>query len=403
VNLRRLALTTAAAAGAAAALLLGGVLREEAPAAPAGSARSLTQEALGYQQRWRETADVTHLARADEALRRALRIAPDDPEATSALASLALSRHEFRRALRVGRRARRLAPGVAQNLGIVGDALVELGRYDEAFAAFDAFAARKPGLASYARVAYARELIGRPREAIEAMELALDAAGAGPEPSAWAHVELAKLYFGLGELTPAERHARAALAAFPGYVYALDALARVDAARGRHGQAIAHAREAVERVPLPQFVGTLADLYRVTGRIREAREQQALIAAIDRLLRANGVRTELETALFDVDHGLRLADALERARLAQQLRPSTQADDVLAWALARTGRCAEAMRSSKRALRLGTLDAPAFFHRGMIERCLGRDAAARRFFRRALDLNPHFSLIWAPVARRYAA
>jgi hypothetical protein len=39
----------------------------------------------------------------------------------------------------------------------------------------------------------------------------------------------------------------------------------------------------------------------------------------------------------------------------------------------------------------------------MIERCLGRDAEARRFFGRALELNPHFSLIWAPVAGRFAS
>ena len=77
-----------------------------------------------------------------------------------------------------------------------------------------------------------------------------------------------------------------------------------------------------------------------------------------------------------------------------------QADDVLSWALARTGRCGEALRHSKRALRLGTLDAPTFFHRGYIERCLGRHAEARRWFRRALDTNPHFSLLWAPLARK---
>jgi hypothetical protein len=54
-------------------------------------------------------------------------------------------------------------------------------------------------------------------------------------------------------------------------------------------------------------------------------------------------------------------------------------------------------------LRLGTLDATKFFHRGMVERCLGHRAEAKTWFRRALSLNPHFSLLWAPVARRYAA
>ena len=76
---------------------------------------------------------------------------------------------------------------------------------------------------------------------------------------------------------------------------------------------------------------------------------------------------------------------------------------MLAWALARTGRCEEALGWSKRSLRLGTRDASLFFHRGMIERCLGRDADARRWFRLALDTNPHFSLLWSPTARRYAS
>jgi Flp pilus assembly protein TadD len=126
------------------------------------------------------------------------------------------------------------------------------------------------------------------------------------------------------------------------------------------------------------------------------------VSAIERLLVANGVRTELETALFDVDHGLRLDAALERARRAHRARPSIQADDLLSWALARTGRCGEALRFSRRALRLGTLDAPTYFHRGMIERCLGHQAEARRWFGRAVALNPHFSLIWSPLARRLA-
>jgi hypothetical protein len=40
-----------------------------------------------------------------------------------------------------------------------------------------------------------------------------------------------------------------------------------------------------------------------------------------------------------------------------------------------------------------------FFHRGSIERCLGHPAAARAWFRRALELNPSFSLLHAPIAR----
>jgi Flp pilus assembly protein TadD len=152
-------------------------------------------------------------------------------------------------------------------------------------------------------------------------------------------------------------------------------------------------------MPLPQFVATLGDLLRGEA----AQRQYALVAAIAKLQRANGVKVDLESALFDVDHGIRLPASVALARAARAERPSIDGDDVLAWALARNGRCGEALGFSRRALRLGTLDASKFFHRGMIERCLGHDASAKRWFRRALALNPHFSLVWSSVARRYAS
>ena len=132
----------------------------------------------------------------------------------------------------------------------------------------------------------------------------------------------------------------------------------------------------------------------------QARRQYALIGVIQRLLVANGVRTDLETALFDVDHGIRLPHALALARKARAERPSIDGDDVLAWALARNGRCSEALPHSDRALRLGTKDALKVFHHGWIEQCLGNRTAARSDFQRALALNPHFSILWAPVARK---
>lgn len=378
------------------------ILRLEDEARAGGGAQAYALLGLAYQQRARETADTRDYARSERALRAALERDRANVYALGGLGSLALSRHRFREALTYGRRAQRLAPTTARTYGVIGDALVELGRYDAAFRTYDRMAALKPGLSSYARISHARELRGDRLGAVRAMELAIDAAGSQPEPLAWARVQLGKLIFSRGRLGAAAREYRAALAAFPGYVQALDALARVEAARGRLGRAIELEREAVERSPLPELVGYLGDLYRAQRRPRLAREQYGLVGAIERVLVANGVRTDLETALFDVDHGLRLGVALQRARRAQRERPSVQADDVLSWALARTGRCGEAQRYSRRALRLGTLDAPTYFHRGMIERCLGRDDEARAWFRRALALNPHFSLTWSPVARRLA-
>ena len=377
-------------------------LQARARVAPSDPA-VLAQLATAYQQRWRETADAAYLGKAGGVLRRAARVAPNDAGVVASQASLALARHDFRGALALGRRALALAPGSASAYGIVGDALVELGRYGEAFDAFDRMTATKPNVASYARVAYGRELIGQRGRAIAAMQLAVGAARGQGEPEAWSRVELGKLYFSTSRLRAARAEFLAALRAFPGYVYALDALAKLEAARGNHAQAIALARRAADAAPFPQFVTTLGDLYRLTGKERLARQQYALVGVIDRLVRANGVATDIEFALFMVDRGIRPAEALAAAGRAHAARPSIEADDVLAWALARNGRCDEARRYSVRSLRLGTLDAAKFFHRGMIERCLGHGAVARRWFRRAVATNPQFSVLHAPVARRYAS
>jgi tetratricopeptide (TPR) repeat protein len=431
----RLLVAGAAAAITAAALLLGGLTaRGTSTAAPSKSAaqtdrlaagfapgdtqalvrrlqdglrahpanvRGLDLLGLAYQQRARETGDASYYVRSEGVLRRALRIAPHDLDATSGLASLALSRHRFGLALTLGRRALRISSTTARNYGVVGDALLELGRYSAAFDAFDTMARLKPGISSYARVAYGRELLGNLDGARAALLLARDAAADEPEPFAWTETQLGKLELSRGTLDAATTHLLIALRAVPGYVYALDALAQVAAARGELRHATILEKRAVETIPLPQFVGLYGDLLRATGHARAARVQYTTEDGIRRLLEANGVRTDLETALFDVDHGIRLRDSLALARRAQRERPSIDGDDVLAWALARNGRCGEALRYSKLALRLGTKDSAKLFHRAAIERCLGRDP--RPWARTALALNPHFSLLWTSTLRRLAS
>jgi tetratricopeptide (TPR) repeat protein len=364
-------------------------------------AHSYTLLGLAYQQRARETGDPTYYTKSEGVLRRALALDRKETLAVSGLASLALARHRFAEALALARRARDAAPYAARNYGAIGDALVELGRYREAFKAFDKMASLRPDLSAYARISYARELLGRQQQAVSAMRLAAESATGAAEPAAWTHVQLGKLYFNRGRYAAAAREHRIALGYFPAFPYGLDALAQAEAAQGHYARAIALERHAVEAVPLPQYVALLGDLYMATGRSELARQQYALIGAIEKLLRANGVRTDLEIALFKADHGIDLRGALRQARRAQRERPSIDGDDVLAWALYRNHHCREALGYSTRALRLGTKDALKFFHRGMIERCLGDRASSRAWLKRALDLNPGFSVLWSPVARRY--
>ncbi len=360
---------------------------------------ALASLGLAYQVRWRETGDSGFLPRSEVALQEALATSPHDPAATLGLGNLALIRHQFRDALVVGRRAHELAPYTARPYGVMGDAEIELGRYGAAFATFERMVSLKPSLASYARISYARELTGDRAGAISAMELALDAAGGQQEPTAWTQVEIGKLELGRGRLGVAERRFRAALAIDPGYVYALDQMARVEAARGRLGAAVRYARRASDSIPLPQFVGLLGDLLERQGHPVAAKRQQETVAAIDQLLAANGVRIDLESAVYRADHGIRPAQTVALARKARADRPSIYGDDALGWALARAGRCDEAVTWSQRSLRLGTRDALLWFHRGYAAGCAGDTAAMKAWYERALALNPHFSIQFAPLAR----
>ena len=373
---------------------------EAALASSPKNADALASLGLAYQIRWRETGDASYLPRSNVALEGALAVRRSDPAATLGLGNLALIRHRFSQALVVGLKAQKLAPYSARPYGVVGDAQIELGRYPAAFKSFERMVSLRPNLASYARIAYARELSGDTAGAVAAMQLAFDAAGGQPEATAWVDVELGKLEFGRGRVAAADQHFRSALTIFPGYVYALEQRARVEVASGRLDRAIALARQASEAIPLPQFVGVLGDLLDRRGLHAEARRQHATVAVIDQLLVAAGVRVDLESALYRADHGVRPLETVALARRARNDRPSIYGDDALGWALARAGRCQEAVSWSQRSLRLGTRDALLWFHRGYAAGCAGDEAGMKTWYARALELNPNFSLRFAPIARK---
>jgi tetratricopeptide (TPR) repeat protein len=130
----------------------------------------------------------------------------------------------------------------------------------------------------------------------------------------------------------------------------------------------------------------------------KAEEQYDIVRSMDKLLRANGVDTDLEIALFNADHDIDLKPSLEKARAAYDARPSIHAADALAWTLYKTGNYNEAQEYSSEALKLGTRDPLKLFHAGMILKALGENEQARTYLQRAIDLNAHFSLLYADEA-----
>ena len=354
--------------------------------------------ALGsaYVQQARISGDPTWYPKAEQALRRSLAIRPArNAAALAGLGALAAARHDFAGALRWGTAARSVDPYDAAAYGVTGDALIELGRYQDGFAILQRMVDLRPDLSSYARVSYAWELQGNLSYARAALDMALQAAST-PSDAAFAAYYLGELAWNRGDVAGAQVWYEQSAARDAAYVPALQGLAKVDAAHGRIAAAIAGYETVVQRLPVPQYIAELADLYEVAGDDAGRQRTTDLLALQEELFRANGVDIDLEQALFDADHGRDVAAALHAARAEWGRRHSVFVADALAWALHASHRDGEALAFAARALRLGTRNALFFFHRGMIERSLGRRDAARRDIAEAVRINPFFSFRWAP-------
>ena len=354
--------------------------------------------ANAYLQKVRETGDPTLYTRAEALLDEAQKLQPRSPELFATRGTLALARHDFAAALGYGTQALASDPKSASYNGIVGDAQVELGMYDDAIDSYQEMLNDRPDFSSFSRVAYARELYGDPEGAIEAMEYALQAGRGTPENVAWAHVQLGNLWFGSGNLEEAEREYGRSTETVSAYAPALAGQARVAAARGNLGLASKLYEQAFNRMPLPEHAIALGDIYARMGQKDKAEAQYELVQSMDKLLRANGVNTELEVALFYADHDMDLKTSLEKARSAYRGRKSIHAADALAWTLYKTENYKEAQKYSGEALKLGTRDSLKLFHAGMIAKSLGQKVRAREYLQQAIDLNPHFSLLYADEA-----
>jgi tetratricopeptide (TPR) repeat protein len=357
--------------------------------------------ALGnaFLQKVRETGDPTFYARAQTAFEQGMRRNPRDAGTLTGLGALALARHDFERGLRYGLRAHAAAPEVVRPYGVIVDAQLELGRYDEAARTLQRMIDLKPNLASYSRASYFRELHGDLNGAIEAMRLAASAGGDASENLAYVQTLLGNLEFERGRLGAAGGAYRLALARYPKYAPAEAGLARVEASRAQLGVAIRRYRSIVGRLPLPEHVIALGEAELAAGRVAGARRNFALIAVEQRLQERSGVNTDTELALFEADHG-NPGEAVALGRRAWANGPSVRSADALGWALTRAGRPAEGLRWASRALKLGSADPTFLYHAGMTAKAAGRADLARRWLARSLARNPRWSPLYAPRAKK---
>jgi tetratricopeptide (TPR) repeat protein len=322
--------------------------------------------------------DASAVITAEQRLRAFLATNPDHYEAQRVLGAVLLSQHRFRDAIREAERARAMDPRDAWNYGVIGDAHLELGEYDEAFAAFDRMGALRPGPAAYARVAYALELKGDTEGALDSMRMAAEGTSAhDAEGQAWHYAQLGYLMLQRGRLGDARREFERAAFTFPSHPYAMTGLARVKIAEGDYAGALAMYREMHQRTPTPELAAVVGDLEARLGRGEVAESMYDEAERLEREGWANEEPQPQALARFLAERDRKIPEAVTLAESAAAKRRDVHTMDALAWSYYRAGRTKDAKEAAEAAIRTGTRDTRILYHAAAIHVAAGDVATAR--------------------------
>jgi tetratricopeptide (TPR) repeat protein len=343
-----------------------------------------------YMQKARETMDLSYYGRAEAAYRNSLTINPNYANGLAGIAWVLSGRHEFEQSIEWANKALKAEPNRADAYGLLGDAATEMGDYDSAFEHYQKMLDLKPGIASYSRAAHLLFITGGFEKATLLMSKAVGSGGAYPENKAWCIAQMALLDFAQGAYVPAEQMLSEGLKETPNNYHLLAAMGKVKAALKDFPAAIEYYKKAQDIVPQHEVVVALGDLFTIEGRTEDASRQYALVDAIRKLNKANGVIGDLQMAQFLADHDKDLDEALRLAEAEYKTRPTVYGADILAWCYYKNGRIPEARKYSLKALSQNTPEAMFLYHRGIILAKAGDVGEARKALYQALSQNPYF-------------
>lgn len=229
-------------------------------------------------------------------------------------AGVQLSLHQFHEALQTGQGALAINPYNAQVCGVLVDAHVELGEYDQAVVMADRMMSIRPDLRSYSRVSYLREIHGDVPGAIQAMEMAVQSGHPALEETAWATLTLGGLYERYDDPNKALTAYKAILANRPNHPFAIGAMGNIYLKEKKYEQAEALLDEAMAIIPEVGFYIDMATLYQQTGRTEETNQlvDEILVMLQDDLESGHNMNLELANvhAHFKNDYNTALQFAL---------------------------------------------------------------------------------------------
>lgn len=341
----------------------------------------------------RSTSDPGFYLNVNGCVEMALRAAPGYRAALNLRGLALMNDHKFTEALAVADAILREEPKDLVALGIRSDALLELGRFDDAADAGQEMMDLRPDMASYARASYFRWLAGDSQTAKVFIRSALNAGRdrRDPEPTAWNFVQAGMLSWHEGDYEGADKIFIEALNWVSDYPSALVGRARVALSLQQPERAIEYLEKAYNKAPLTETVWLLGDAREMLGDSAGANAEYQRVVQEGR--RSDRLTLALFYATKDRDHD----EALRLIEEERHTRGGVYIEDVYAWVLYRLGRIQDARQASERALSLGTQDARLLYHAGTIFLAAG-EHSGQQLIQKALALNPKFDRTGAAEA-----
>ena len=321
-----------------------------------------------------------------------LAIDPQNFEATTFKASVKMSQHQFSEARALAEKARKINPNNAYVYGVLVDANVELGDYEQAVIMSDKMQELKPSLEAYSRASYLREIYGNYPSSIEAMKLAVQAGLPGSEPFCWSKNTLGHLYETTGQLKEAERQYDEILVMRPSYAFALRGKAQIYKARKEYGKALAELEKAAKIMPEFSFHEEMADIYALQGEKDKAAKKYAEVVKMLDEDAVSGHAVDLELCKLYTKTG-QLDSALEYGLKEYKRRPKNiDVNHALAWVYFKKKENSVALEHINMALRTGSKEPELLHMASVIQLAVGNKATGEKLAAQAKRTNPSFVL-----------
>ncbi|UFH53644.1 tetratricopeptide repeat protein [Spirosoma sp. KNUC1025] len=317
---------------------------------------------------------------------------PKNFEATTFKSSVKMSQHQFSEAKALAEKARQINPNNAYVYGVLVDANVELGNYEEAVKMSDRMQELKPSLEAYSRASYLREIYGNYPSSIEAMKLAVQAGLPGSEPQCWSKNTLGHLYETTGQLAKAEQQYTGILMLRPSYAFAMAGQARIHKARKEYDKALTMLEKAAAIMPEFSFHEQMAELYALQGNQEKARKKYADVVTMLNEDARSGHAVDLELCKLYTKTG-QLDSAAKYGMREYKKRPNNiDVNHALAWVYFNQHDLKKAQQHMQVALRTGSKDPELLQQAGTIELALGNAQQRNKLIAAARKTNPNFAL-----------